>query len=197
MQHRSHSLTQTADGNWSWRETREVHTCLDLLWTHMDARISPHVHTETECVSMCVIVDVRGCSLDWGWSSYWWQYGAYRGGELLTGSFSLLGAENPWISSTSPHVLSGCSLQLEASPIHKLYQTQRQCFIYCFITTWMAAILPYNVWLLLASHSKLLDRIWWANNSRGKRDSFPFQLAVKPGRWRNLLPHGTCRWITN
>lgn len=61
-------------------ESKEVHTCLHLLWTHMDAGISTHVHTERArgCASMCVCVwwrsgsgwcvfiDSRGCSLPTG-----------------------------------------------------------------------------------------------------------------------------------
>lgn len=52
----AHSHT---DGGWKLvlvGEAKEVHTCLHLLWTHMDAGISPHVHTESarECASMCV-----------------------------------------------------------------------------------------------------------------------------------------------
>lgn len=42
-------------------EAKEAHTCLHLLWTHMDAGISTHVHTERarECVrvgaSVCLL----------------------------------------------------------------------------------------------------------------------------------------------
>lgn len=82
-------------------EAKEVHTCLRLLWTHMDAGISAHAHTEREsegeCVCVCWGVGVLTsmdayCSLGRRWSSYGWQYGAYRGGDLLGGLFCV-GAE--------------------------------------------------------------------------------------------------------
>lgn len=37
-------------------EAKEVHTCLHLLWTHMDAGISTHVHTESVCAHGCARV---------------------------------------------------------------------------------------------------------------------------------------------
>lgn len=49
--------------------------------------------------------------------------------DLLRGLFSLSAAETSWISSTSPHVLSWCSLQLEASLISTQYQTRLECFL--------------------------------------------------------------------
>lgn len=128
VQHRSCTLTQTADGNWSWwgKQRRCTHAC--TFCGHIWMQGSAHMYTlrEWESVRPCVCV-VRvclltatdaHCSLDRGWSSYWWQYGAYRGGDLLGGPFSLCAAENSWMSSTSPHVLSWRSLQLEASPIY-------------------------------------------------------------------------------
>ncbi len=82
-----------------------------------------HWERERVCVHVCAWGSVclltpadAHCSLDRGWSSYWWQYGAYRGGDLLGGPFCLCAAENSWIFSTSPHVVSWRSLQLEASP---------------------------------------------------------------------------------
>lgn len=42
-------------------EAKEVHTCLRLLWTHMDAGISAHAHTEREGVRVCVCVLGSGC----------------------------------------------------------------------------------------------------------------------------------------
>lgn len=67
----AHSHT---DGGWKLvlvGEAKEVHTCRHLLCTHMDAGISPHVHTERArecvrpcvCVGQCVFIDSRGCSL--------------------------------------------------------------------------------------------------------------------------------------
>lgn len=156
-------------------EAKEVHTCLRLLWTHMGAGISTHAHTEREgeCVLgiVCLLTSMDAyCSLGRRWASYGWQYGAYRGGDLLSGLFSSVVAVNSWISSTSPHVLSWCSLQMEMSPTHIPCQTGLQCFLSCFIITWMVAILLYTVWLLLASHSKSLACTWWANNSRWRRN---------------------------
>lgn len=42
-------------------EAKEVHTCLRLLWTHMDAGISAHAHTERESEGECVCVLGSGC----------------------------------------------------------------------------------------------------------------------------------------
>lgn len=110
---------------------KEVHTCLHLLWTHMDAGISTHVHTERTrrvCVRVCVcapvFIDSRGCSLLTGPRMIFLFCDSMEHieeGDLLGGPFSLFAAENSWISSTSPHVLSWCSLQLEASPKYTVH----------------------------------------------------------------------------
>lgn len=65
-------------------------------------------------------------------------------GEICLGGFSVLVQKNSWMSATSPHVLSWCSLQLETSPMHTPYQTWLQHFLSCFIITWMVAILLYG-----------------------------------------------------
>lgn len=127
-------------------ESKEVHTCLHLLWTHMDAGISTHVHTERArgCASMCVCVVVavgeRVVCVYWlprMLTAHWTEDDLLIGDsmehieeeDLLRGLFSLSAAETSWISSTSPHVLSWCSLQLEASLISTQYQTRLECFL--------------------------------------------------------------------
>ena len=81
---------------------KEVHTCLHLLWTHMDAGISTHVHTERTwrvcvrvCVCVCVCTRAHVYRLPWMLTARWteddllilWQYGAYRGGRPARRAF--------------------------------------------------------------------------------------------------------------
>lgn len=159
-------------------EAKEVHTRLRLLWTHMDAGISAHAHTERESEGECVCVGEWVYWHLWMLTAHWAEDDLLMGdsmehieGEICLGGFSVvLVQKNSWMSATSPHVLSWCSLQLETSPMHTPYQTWLQHFLSCFIITWMVAILLYTVWLLLASQSKSLAWTWWANNSHRRRN---------------------------
>lgn len=164
----AHSHT---DGGWKLvlvgKQRRCTHAC--AFCGHIWMQGSSHMYILREREGVCPWVCVYwlpGRSLDRGWSSYWWQYGAYRGGDRW--AFLSLCCRKLLDLFHLPSCLQlQRSLQLDASPIHTLYQTKLQRFI----TTWMVAILPYTAWLLLASHSKSLARTWWANNSQGRRDS--------------------------
>lgn len=100
VQHRSHTLT---DGGWKLvlvgKQRRCTHAC--AFCGHIWTRGSVHMHIlrERVRVSVCVCWGVgvltsmdAYCSLGRRWSSYGWQYGAYRGGDLLGGLFCV-GAE--------------------------------------------------------------------------------------------------------
>lgn len=106
-----------------------VHTCLHLLWTHMDIWISAHVHTEAgACLLLRMLTGptdlLTGDSME-----------HVQEEVCSAGLISLFEAEKTWISSTSlpQRVLSsfGTSSQNRAvlSSVPQLY------FLHRFITT--------------------------------------------------------------
>lgn len=111
-------------------EAKEAHTCLHLLWTHMDTEICTHVHTGRPrermslplcvCAGVCLLTSAGAhCSLDRGWSSYSWHYGAYTvDEEIHSVGFSLPLGSVPLVSSACAARAHTASNQADASLSH-------------------------------------------------------------------------------
>lgn len=126
-QHRSRTPTQTVEGNWSWwgkrRRCTHAYTFCRRIWEQGSAHmyILRGERGPVSIVCLCVWRGLR-TSVD----ARWTVDDLLIGGSMVhieqrsrsVGLSPLFPAENAWISSTSRHVLSWCSLQLEACPMH-------------------------------------------------------------------------------
>ena len=114
------------DGGWKLvllgKQRRHTHACAFCrrIWAQGSANAHTLRERETVCEAVYIYQHPRTLAAQWAEDDLLMGNSMehIEKGTCSAGLCFFSDAENPWKSSTSPHVLSWCILQLEQSPTH-------------------------------------------------------------------------------